>query len=123
MPHDDAQSSINRDLLDGYARRFGAPFVVQMIDLFVTESPARLVAAKHGLAAGDAAAIGAAAHGLKSSAGNLGAITLMNRMAEIELAVREGRATSVLAPMVASMAEELGRARESLLRLRAELAP
>jgi HPt (histidine-containing phosphotransfer) domain-containing protein len=121
MPHEDTGSAINRDLLDAYARRWGAKFVVQMIDLFVSESPARVAAAEQGLVDGDAVAIGAAAHGLKSSAGNLGAITLMNQMAELEHAVRAGHAAAALAPMVASMVEEAGRARESLLRLRAEL--
>jgi hypothetical protein len=60
MSQQDSESSINRDLLESYARRWGVPFAVQMIDLFVTESPARVAAAEQGLAVGDAVAIGAA---------------------------------------------------------------
>ena len=123
MSHDLPQSAIKRDLLDGYAKRWGAPFVVQMIDLFLQESPARLAAAEHGLAAGDPASVGAAAHALKSSAGNLGAVALMNQMAALEQAARAGEAAETLAPMVAHMAEELDRVRASLLELRVELAP
>jgi HPt (histidine-containing phosphotransfer) domain-containing protein len=122
MATQNSESSINRDVLEGYARRWGAPFVVQMIDLFVNESPARVAAAEQGLAEGDAVAIAAAAHGLKSSAGNLGAIALMNRMAALEHAARTESVTA-LAPLVRGMAEELGRARDALLRLRAELTP
>ena len=122
MASADEQSPINRAVLDGYARRWGAGFVVQMIDLFVKDSPARLAAAERGIATGDATAVGAAAHALKSSAGNLGALTLMNRTAEIERVVREGGAAAILGPMVASMATELGVTCDSLLRLRAELS-
>jgi HPt (histidine-containing phosphotransfer) domain-containing protein len=120
MATPDPESSINREVLDGYARRWGGPFVVQMIDLFVNESPARVAAAEQGLMEGDSVAIAAAAHGLKSSAGNLGATTLMHQMAALELAAR-GEPAAALAPMVASMAEELGRAHVALLRLRAQL--
>jgi HPt (histidine-containing phosphotransfer) domain-containing protein len=122
MVTQNSESSINRDLLESYARRWGAPFVVQMIDLFVNESPARVAAAEQGLAHGDTNAIAAAAHGLKSSAGNLGAIALMNQMGALERAART-ESVAALAPMVASMAEELGRVRGALLRLRAELTP
>jgi HPt (histidine-containing phosphotransfer) domain-containing protein len=120
MSQQDSESPINRDLLDGYARRWGAEFVVQMIDLFVNESPARVAAAEQGLADGDSVAIGAAAHGLKSSAGNLGAIALMNQMVALEQAARAEPAAA-LASMVGGMAEELGRVRDALLRLRTEL--
>jgi hypothetical protein len=44
----------------------------------------------------------------------------MNRMGALEQAART-EPVAALAPMVASMAEELGRARDALLRLRAEL--
>ena len=120
MSQQNSESSIDRDLLESYARRWGAPFVVQLIDLFVTESPARVAAAEQGLADGDTVAIGAAAHGLKSSAGNLGAIALMNQMAALEQAARAEPAAA-LESLVGSMAEELGRVRDALLRLRAEL--
>jgi HPt (histidine-containing phosphotransfer) domain-containing protein len=121
MSHQDSESSIDRALLESYARRWGAPFLVQLIDLFVNESPARVAAAQQGLADGDTLAIGAAAHGLKSSAGNVGAIALMNQMAALERAARAEPAAALM-PMVERMAEELARVRDALLQLRAELA-
>lgn len=57
-------------------RRFGGDALLfQMIDLVVAAAPGRLAAAREGVARGDAAAARAALHALKSSAGQLGAVT------------------------------------------------
>ena len=58
---------------------FGGPKLVRgMIELFLGNAPGRVVEARAALDSGDAAALRTALHGLKSSAGQLGAITVFN---------------------------------------------
>lgn len=54
----------------------GAKLVRGMIELFQGAAPARVADAREALDCGDAAALRAALHGLKSSAGQLGAISV-----------------------------------------------
>lgn len=68
-------------LLDSAAidrlRKFGGEKLVRgMIELFVTNAPKRIAEAREALDCGDAAALRGALHGLKSSAGQLGAVTV-----------------------------------------------
>ena len=56
---------------------FGGPKLVRgMIELFVQNAPVRAAEAREALDCGDAGALRAALHGLKSSAGQLGATTV-----------------------------------------------
>ena len=52
-----------------------------MIELFVKNAPVKAADARRALDAGDAAALRAAFHGLKSSAGQLGAVTVFQACA------------------------------------------
>lgn len=70
-----------RALLDdaalGRLRDFGGDRLLRgMIDLFVRNAPLKAAEAREALDCGDAAALRAALHGLKSSAGQLGAVTV-----------------------------------------------
>ena len=56
---------------------FGGPKLVRgMVELFVKNAPVKAADAREALDCGDAAALRAALHGLKSSAGQLGATTV-----------------------------------------------
>ena len=58
-------------------RGFGGETLVRgMIELFVRNAPDRAAEAREALDCGDAAALRSALHGLKSSAGQLGALTV-----------------------------------------------
>ncbi|MDE3151388.1 MAG: Hpt domain-containing protein [Gemmatimonadota bacterium] len=58
-------------------RRFGGDALLfQMIDVVVAAAPGRLAAVREGVARADAPAARAALHALKSSAGQLGAVTV-----------------------------------------------
>ncbi|PYP65743.1 MAG: hypothetical protein DMD26_10000 [Gemmatimonadetes bacterium] len=113
---------IDRTHLERLAARFGAEFLVELIDLFVAQGKERLDAAEQGIATGDADAIVAAAHSLKSSAGNLGAAALGQRAAEIERRGRNGAAADVLAPMVGSLRDAFTKACAALEVMRADIA-
>lgn len=113
-----ADDPVDRAHLERLGARFGAPFVVQMIDLFLAQGRERIDAACRALDAGDAEGITSAAHALKSSAGNLGATALMACAAEAERIGRGDASTKELAPYVDTLARELERARTILLELR-----
>lgn len=63
----------------------GRDFLRNMIELYLQHAPARVLAIEEGLDAADAAQIERAAHGLKSSAGNLGAFRLQDAALSLEL--------------------------------------
>ena len=71
-------------------RDFGGDKLLRgMIELFVRNAPLKAADAREALDCGDAAALRAALHGLKSSAGQLGAVTVHHAcMAGEELASR-----------------------------------
>jgi len=71
-------------------RSFGGDKLLNgMIELFIKNAPTRAADAREALDCGDAAALRAALHGLKSSAGQLGAATVhMACIAGEELASR-----------------------------------
>lgn len=96
---------IDRAHLERLATRFGSHFLFEIIDLFVAQGRDRIGAAQQGIAAGDVTAIIAAAHALKSSAGNLGAGSLGKCAAEIERRGAAGATIDTLAPMVAPLAD------------------
>ena len=100
-----ATAPVDRVHLERLATRFGAHFLVQLIDVFIAQGRERLTAAEQGIAAGDVAVIVAAAHALKSSAGNLGAASLGQCAAEVERRGNNGASIDVLAPMVATLSD------------------
>jgi two-component system, sensor histidine kinase and response regulator len=57
-------------------RELGDEFVAELAQLFLDDSPARVKALERSVAAGDGEGIRSHAHGLKGSAGNVGALQL-----------------------------------------------
>jgi HPt (histidine-containing phosphotransfer) domain-containing protein len=112
---------VDRGHLERLATRFGAHFVIELIDIFIAQGRERLTAAKQGIAEGDVTAVVAAAHALKSSAGNLGAKPLGECAAEIERRGTAGAALSVLAPLVSTLGGAFAKACEVLEALRADV--
>lgn len=68
----------------------GAALLARVSKLYLEQAPELLAAARSALDAGDTAAVGMAAHSLKSSSANLGAIQLSARCAALEAAARGG---------------------------------
>ncbi len=67
----------------------GNRLVVEMVNLFSASGPERLATARAGLASSNGENVRAAAHALKSSAGQLGALRLQRMCAELESTVKE----------------------------------
>jgi HPt (histidine-containing phosphotransfer) domain-containing protein len=100
-----ASAPVDRVHLERLATRFGAHFLIQLIDLFIAQGRERLAAAEEGVATGNVAAIIAAAHALKSSAGNLGAPSLGQCAADLERRGSSGASAESLGPMVVALAD------------------
>ena len=74
-------------------REFGGdPFVIEMIDRFTQYAPGRTAAARDALRSGDATALAAAVHPLKSSAGHVGAKGMSELARQIEGMAASGSA-------------------------------
>lgn len=74
-----------RDLQTG-----GTPgFVVEIIDLFLREAEGHLLKLRESLSSKDAKAFERAAHTLKGSSGNLGALTMSRICAELQYVGRD----------------------------------
>lgn len=114
-------AAVDRGHLERLATRFGAHFVIQLIDIFIAQGRERLTAAEQGIAAGDVTAVVAAAHALKSSAGNLGAKPLGECAAEIERRGTAGAAVPALAPLVTTLNSAFAKACDALETLRRDV--
>lgn len=85
--------------LERLRRVGGSGLLAQMLALFAEHAPARVAAARTGMAAGDLAAVARAAHALISSAGNVGAAQLMASAATLEAAALTQRHADAEAAM------------------------
>lgn len=96
---------IDRAHLDRLATRFGAHFLIELIDLFIAQGRDRMTLAERGASERDSVAIISAAHALKSSAGNLGAGPLGQIASEIERRGHAGSPADILVPLVGSLSD------------------
>ena len=84
--------SVDATVLARLAESMGGDdaFVAELIEQFVTDSPALVKAARKGLEAGDADEVRRASHTLKSNAATFGANELADRSSRLEAAARAG---------------------------------
>jgi len=94
-PDDNAPSPVLCDATMASLREEGAAFLIDLIDLFVTEAPTRLVLLDTAIVAGDRPTTERAAHTLKSTAAIFGADTMASIAAAMELAAHAGALSEV----------------------------
>jgi two-component system chemotaxis response regulator CheY len=111
---------VDASIVDGL-RDEGDNLLLDLIDLFLRESPERMELLPHAIAKGDKAVIERTAHTLKSSAATFGATSMRAIAAEMETAARAGRLDQV-AQMIAALKSEFDRVREVLETERVQLA-
>jgi HPt (histidine-containing phosphotransfer) domain-containing protein len=93
--------------------------VVELIDLYLTDSSRRLVDMRQGLATSDESLLARAAHALRGSSGTLGAWQVAESCEELErLAV--DLAFAEVAPVVERLDRELTSVRQVFLKARQE---
>jgi len=86
---------------------------MELIQIFLEDTPQRMRQIEEALAEDDATALGAAAHALKSSCANLGALKLSELFREIEFAGKESDIERAK-PLVALSSEEYSRVEQEL---------
>lgn len=96
----------------------GAGLVRQLVETFLGHAPTRLASVRAAAAGADWAEVGRAAHALKGSAGNVGAMELMAAAGRLEAACAAGAGAAELVPPVeaawADAREHLRRVVEAL---------
>jgi len=92
---------------------YGADFLVELIDVYLADTPNRLALLRRAIESGDAETCVREAHTLKSSSANLGALELSASAKEIEAAGRAGR--------TATLAEEIERFESQFAAVKAAL--
>jgi GAF domain-containing protein/CheY-like chemotaxis protein/HPt (histidine-containing phosphotransfer) domain-containing protein len=110
-----ARPPVDASVLHRLAESMGGDdaFVTELIEQFVTDSPALVAAARRGLEAGDADEVRRAAHTLKSNAATFGANELADRSSRLEAAAKAGGLDDGLA-QIEAIDEELGRVHAAL---------
>lgn len=104
------------DRLKGFG---GAKLVRGMIELFISNAPQKAADAREALDCGDSAALRAALHGLKSSAGQLGAQSLYQACIAGEELASRGELTPC-GPHVARIEADLPRVSRELQAIELE---
>jgi HPt (histidine-containing phosphotransfer) domain-containing protein len=102
-----------KDWIDDY----GEEFLVELIDVYLDDTPMRLAQLLQALDGGDAETMTREAHTVKSSSANVGAMTLSALAQQVEFASRNGRTDSVAAE-VGRMAAIFARVKATLEALR-----
>lgn len=124
----------SRDYLDrnviSRLEKLGTGFPRKLITLFLEHTPRRLDTAIAGGRAGDWKAVEDAAHSLKSSAGNLGAVRLRDLADRVENAAAAGRAgggalgkVEGLDALLAEMEDAYAKTRAILIEIKERGAP
>jgi HPt (histidine-containing phosphotransfer) domain-containing protein len=65
--------------------------LAEVVDLYVDDAPSRIEAMRSAIAASDPEALSEAAHALKSSSGNVGAVKVREICQQLETTGREGK--------------------------------
>ena len=92
----------------------------RIIRLYLEDAPSRLAILRRSLAAGDAAGMDQAAHSLKGSSANLGALGLAELCDELELLCRH-RVPATAGQRLSAMEDEYRRVEKAMRDLLAEL--
>jgi HPt (histidine-containing phosphotransfer) domain-containing protein len=85
-------SAFNPAAIERLLKLGGQKFTLDMIDLFISYGSKKLAEARTAQQAGDLVKLSAAAHPLKSSAGNVGASRVQELAAQVELSAEEKKA-------------------------------
>ena len=85
----------SRDKAKEWVGEYGADFLVELIDVYLEDTPYRLAQLRLALNGGDRETLIRQAHTLKSSSANVGAMSFSAFAKEIETAARGGKVDEV----------------------------
>ena len=113
LPGSDPNQVVDEKTLERLRRLGGNELVVKMIDLFSSHAQSVLTQALAAFEAEDLEALERAAHSIKSSAGNVGAIEVRHLAEQIEEAAHAGN-RAVLQQLTTGLAEAFDEAKTRL---------
>ena len=111
---------IEKEIVDkakDWILEYGEEFLVELIDVYLGDTPVRLAQLRQALEGGDTETVTREAHTLKSSSANVGAMTLAAVARQVELAGRNNE-TGSLATEIGRMAAVFARVKAILEALR-----
>jgi len=112
--------NVEKEIMDkakDWIEDYGEEFLVELIDVYLDDTPARLQQLRQALDGGDTETLTREAHTLKSSSANVGAMTLSTLARQVELAGRNGL-TETLADDVVNLTAMFARVKSTLEALR-----
>ncbi len=104
---------LDRSVLAGLRELGDQELLTELADLFLEDVPPRLEALREAIEGGDAASVGRAAHALKGSSANMGALRMSTICAELEDAGHSGELEHALV-LLGRLEAEFGRVRPAL---------
>lgn len=107
-PLDDGVPVSDPEALNRLSRWGGDKLAGEMVRLFLAQAPQRIAAARTGSETGTAADVERAAHALRSSSAQIGAMRVQALCAEIELRAADGRLSGI-SDLLTSLEYELSR--------------
>lgn len=100
----------------------GDKFALQMIELFLSYCGQKVAETRQQLQTGNLAGVAEAAHPVKSSAGNVGAVVVQERAARVEQSARESK-TGELAAQINELEQAFAEAAARLEAEKSKLMP
>ncbi len=107
---------IDRVVFEELKQEVGLDFVIELVDTYREETPALIAQLQQAVAANDADGVRRAAHAIKSSSNNFGALHLGSLAQEIETLGKEGRLAGI-AQKAADLSSEYDLIQDALLKL------
>ncbi|MDD2729288.1 ATP-binding protein [Malikia sp.] len=121
VPDDGGQAAHAADALLDLAhlaeevQDLGRPMLLQLLAMFRQESDKASAGLQAALQHGDLALLGRLAHKLRSAAGNLGLLRVMEDCRQVEQAAKDGgQAVAKMSPLVSRLAQDCGRSADAL---------
>jgi len=96
-----AQSPVDHSTLQDLVASTDMAFVQELIEAFLEDGREQIAAMRRSLEGGDAVTFQRAAHSLKSSSANLGALELSTQAKALELLAKEGNLQAAPEPLEA----------------------
>ena len=100
-----------------WIEEYGEDFLVELVDLYLEDTPKRLIELRRALDIGDTPTLTREAHTIKSSSANLGAMKMSEFAKELETACRKGEMRQI-AEQVARTEAEFELVKNALAALR-----
>ena len=94
-------TQIDRETFESLKQMTDGPFVGQLVDIFIEDTPRQIGEMKAALAAGDQESFRRAAHSVKSNAATFGALQLSELARDLERLGKEGQLPEAQARLAA----------------------